>query len=161
MSDQRDNLPDIGAMNAWFTSGQSKKGDLAIDIPFKPMVTETQVIETPEGTCTRRVTWTEEGALLPPEEKKKILDDIEKRVAADHANTVSIPVSQLLDIYDRFSQLTKLGQSDYRTYMEQSEEVRALKGKVFELAEFGAVFAGQWLPREVMNEYRSKQKTPT
>lgn len=51
------------------------------------------------------------------------MEAIVAKIKADHEITVEIPVSVLLDLYDQFKQLTKLGQSDIETFMEQSAEV--------------------------------------
>jgi hypothetical protein len=67
---------------------------------------------------------------------------------------VAVPIDQLADIYKRMLRLTRLGQGTIEEWCQRSEAERDLRHAIFEQADFGAVFAGQWLPREKRDEIR-------
>jgi hypothetical protein len=74
---------------------------------------------------------------------------------------VAVPIDQLADIYERLKRLTALGQSTIDEWLSASEEVRLLKRAVFEQSDFGALYAGQWLPKEVRERIIEKMHIPS
>lgn len=116
------------------------------------------------------VTWGPEGEKLSPEEKDQhaaqLLADAkarrEQHEQADKALEglpfVAVPIEQLTSIYERMLRLVMLGQSTLSEVDTLPEPVRKLRHAVFDQADFGAVYAGQWLPREVRQATRDKVK---
>lgn len=134
-------------------------------------ITETDM------TQNIHITWGPEGEKLSVEEKQAIAADLlrdanERREAHDQAVKalegmpyIAVPIEQLADIYARFKRLTRLGQRSLDTHDQLSPEVHALKRAIFNEADFGAVFAGQWLPKDerakVIEELRSSAEAST
>lgn len=116
------------------------------------------------------VTFGPEANNMPREELvaelEKLRADIRKRVeehnaaarALDGLPYVAVPIDQLADIYERFLRLIPLGQIDIRKWDSVSDDVRELKRAVFRQADFGALHAGQWLPKEVHKQVYDKVK---
>lgn len=71
---------------------------------------------------------------------------------------VAVPIDQLASIYKRFLRLTRLGQASIEEWMAMPESEAAIRHAVFDQSDFGAVFAGQWLPRELREEVRNLVK---
>lgn len=71
---------------------------------------------------------------------------------------VPVPIDQLADIYERMLRLVNLGQSRLDELDTLPEPVRELRRAVFNQADFGAVYAGQWLPPELRTRTRDKVK---
>lgn len=86
---------------------------------------------------------------------KRVLDAQEK--IADPGLAV-VPVEQLADIYRRLRKAIKLGQAHVSDWTDMPEAERKLRREIFSLADFGAVFAGQWLPKEVRDAIASEKK---
>jgi hypothetical protein len=107
-----------------------------------------------KGLIKRHVSWGPEGHKMTQEEKAEYILQIEDQVAAELANTVSIPVSVLTDISDALHNLHKLGQATIDEWTHMSESERFLRHKVGELAEFPAMFAEQYLPANIQIERR-------
>jgi len=117
------------------------------------------------------ITWGPEGEKLSPAEKDKyaatlLADAKASREQHDRADKaleglpfVAVPIEQLTDIYERMLRLIKLGQTDLKQFTTEPDAVRKLRSEVFSLADFGAVFAGQWLPPHVQKAVRDKVKT--
>ena len=70
----------------------------------------------------------------------------------------AVPTDQLASIYKRFLRLTALGQASVPEWLAMSEAEAEVRHAVFSQADFGAVFAGQWLPRELRQEIRDLVK---
>lgn len=114
------------------------------------------------------VSWGPEGEKLDPEEKQKIMDQLladaaVRRQEHDKAEAAlaglpyaAVPIDQLADVYARMLRLTKLAQATIEEWSAQPKEVSALKHKIFEQSDFGAVYAGQWLPRDVRDATREQ-----
>lgn len=58
---------------------------------------------------------------------------------------VAVPVVQLQRIQEQFRELIHLSLTHIRDFDTQSKEITELKHKIFGLAEFGVLFAGNWL----------------
>ena len=67
-----------------------------------------------------------------------------------------IPLDQLASMYERFMLLTRLGQSSVEEWASMPKEVSDLKHAIFRQSDFGAVFAGQWLPKALRDATREK-----
>jgi hypothetical protein len=116
------------------------------------------------------VTFGPGAANLTPEElqaeveklKAKAQEDYEqqsKAVAAlEGLPYAAIPLNQLADIYKRFLRLTRLGQGTIDEWNDRSEAESAVRRAVFQQADFGAVYAGQWLPKALREEVRNLVK---
>ena len=114
------------------------------------------------------ITWGPEGATLSEDEKRAIAADLlrdsnQRRDEHDRAVKaleglpyIAVPIEQLTDIYARFKRLTRLGQWPLDGYDKMSPEVRELKRAIFNEADFGALYAGQWLPKEVRRATHEK-----
>lgn len=70
---------------------------------------------------------------------------------------VVIPLSQLQNIYGRFKRLTKMGQAKMKEWEEMPEEVAKLRRQIFGEADFGAVIASRWIPRDIRREERGAE----
>jgi hypothetical protein len=70
----------------------------------------------------------------------------------------AIPTDQLASIYKRFLRLTALGQASIPEWLAMPEAEAEVRRAVFAQADFGAVFSGQWLPRELRQEIRDLVK---
>lgn len=116
------------------------------------------------------ITWGPEGERLSSVEKDKyaseLMEDAKKRREqhdmADRALEglpfVAVPIEQLTSLYERMLRLVILGQSRIDEIHTLPEPVRSLRHAVFEQADFGAVYAGQWLPPHVRKATRDKVK---
>lgn len=116
------------------------------------------------------ISWGPDGEKLSPEDKEReaatlLADAQARREQHDKADKaleglpfVAVPVEQLTDIYERMLRLVMLGQTSISDLTALPEEVRQLRHKVFEQADFGAVFAGQWLPPHVRKATRDLVK---
>lgn len=114
------------------------------------------------------VTWGPDAHKLSEGERQAIVDGLiadgnkrhELQLRAEDALKdlpyCAVPTAQLADMYERFLRLIRLGQSSFAEWEAAPKELRSLRSKVFAQADFGAVFAGQWLPRDVQNEVRKK-----
>lgn len=114
------------------------------------------------------ITWGPEGDKLSPEEKDKAADELiaksrermemheRAQKALEGLPFVAVPVGQLADVYERMLRLVRLGQSSIEEWTTAPEPMRKLRSAIFRQADFGAVYAGQWLPREVQNSVREK-----
>lgn len=69
---------------------------------------------------------------------------------------VVIPVEQLADIYSLLLSLLQLGKATISEWMYMPDGEQKVRHKVFQLADFGAVFAGQWLPKEIRERVREE-----
>lgn len=116
----------------------------------------------------RHITWGPEGERLSPEEKDEhaaqlLADAKARRELHDKADKaleglpfVAVPIEQLTDIYERMLRLVGLGQSKIEEFHTLPKPLMALRRAVFTEADFGAVFAGQWLPPHVRKATRDK-----
>jgi len=114
------------------------------------------------------ISWGPEGNKMTPEEKEAyanglLADAKSRREQHDKADKaleglpfVGVPIEQLADIYERMLRLIDLGQSRLDELDTLPESVLALRRKVFDQADFGAVYAGQWLPAHVREATRKK-----
>lgn len=114
------------------------------------------------------VTWGPEGEKLSPEEQEKMAAELmaegearrEEHDAAIKALEgmpfIAVPVDQLADIYERMLRLVKMGQSSLDDWSTKPKELMDLRSAVFRQADFGAVYAGQWLPRDIQDAIRKK-----
>ena len=68
----------------------------------------------------------------------------------------AVPIEQLVEMYERFCRLTRLGQTSVEDFGKVPEEVMSLRHKIFTESDFGALFAGQWLPKEVRAAARER-----
>lgn len=119
------------------------------------------------------ISWGPEGEKLSPAEKDQhaatLLADAKARreqhnkadKALEGLPFVAMPIEQLTDLYERMLRLVKLGQTDLKEIHTLPEPVRVLRREVFNQADFGAVYAGQWLPPHVRNAAREKIKAET
>src|ERR1700757_1634120 len=101
------------------------------------------------GILDRYVSWGPEGYKMSDEEKAAFIRKVMLDVEADMANTVSIPVSQLVDIADALHALSDLSTASVQEWMDMPKELAALKHKIGELADLPAMFAEQWLPNDL------------
>ncbi len=69
---------------------------------------------------------------------------------------VAVPVEQLVEMYERFCRLTQLGQTNIDDLGKTPKEIMELRSKIFSESDFGAMFAGQWLPKEARNAARER-----
>lgn len=116
------------------------------------------------------ITWGPEGEKLSPEDQEKeaakLLSEADaRREQHDKANKaleglpfVAMPVEQLADLYGRMLRLIRLGQTSIIDLESTPPQVMALRRKIFSEADFGAVYAGQWLPRDVQKQVRDEHE---
>lgn len=116
------------------------------------------------------ITWGPEGEKLSAEEKDqeaaKLLAEADaRREQHDKANAalagmpfIAVPTEQLADLYGRMLRLIQLGQTSIKELETTSPEIMALRRKIFTEADFGAVYAGQWLPREIRKRVRDEHE---
>ena len=89
---------------------------------------------------------------------------VERRAQAQSSvgdGLVVIPLEQLASMYERFLRLNRLGQATVDEWVDMPEAVKAVKHAVFEQSDFGALYAGQFLPKAVRDEVREKVRTLT
>lgn len=114
------------------------------------------------------ITWGPEGEKLSAADQEKeaatlLADAKARREQHDKADKaleglpfVAVPIEQLTDIYERMLRLIALGQTALSELDTVPEPVRELRRAVFNEADFGAVYAGQWLPPHVRKASRDK-----
>ena len=78
-------------------------------------------------------------------------EDAQTTVSAD---LVVIPVEQLKSMYERFLRLNRLGQASVEEWANMPVDVRHLRHAIFQQSDFGAVYAGQFLPKEIRDAVR-------
>lgn len=71
------------------------------------------------------------------------------RTALEGTQFVAVPIEQLASMYERFMRLAHMGTAEVQAWQAMNPEVKDLRHAIFKQADFGALFAGQWLPREV------------
>ena len=118
------------------------------------------------------VTWGPEAAKMTEAERQAYVDGLvamsrknrdehdRAALALDGLPYVAVPIDQLADIYERFLRLTKMGQAAIEEWGAMPKELADLRHAIFGEADFGAVYAGQWLPKDVREQTREKAKTP-
>lgn len=67
-----------------------------------------------------------------------------------------VPTDQLVDMYTRFLRLTRMGQAAVGEWLAMPKEIADLRHEIFRQSDFGALFAGQWLPKERRNRARQE-----
>lgn len=119
------------------------------------------------------ISWGPEGEKLSSEDREKYAAELladskarhEQHEQADKALEglpfVAVPIEQLESLYERMLRLVQLGQSSIKEIHDLPEPVRKLRLAIFEQADFGAVYAGQWLPPHVRKAVREKVRPPT
>ena len=109
------------------------------------------------GIVERHVSWGPEGDKMSEEEKSAYILKITKQIKEELSNTVTIPVSQLIDIANSLQKLVDLGKINVKELFNISNELFSLKNKIYELAEFPHMFAEQWLPLDIQKERRKER----
>lgn len=106
----------------------------------------------------------EEVAQTIEEAKKELALHREQATAAQKALEglpyVAVPLDQLASIYERFLRLTRLGSLPLDQWEGMPEAEVQVRRAIFRQSDFGAVFSGQWLPRELRAATRAKSKEP-
>lgn len=69
---------------------------------------------------------------------------------------VVIPVEQLKSMYERFLRLNRLGQASVDEWAHMPAEIRHLRHAIFRQSDFGAVYAGQFLPKAIRDAVRER-----
>lgn len=117
------------------------------------------------------ISWGPDAEKLSAEEREKYAAELmadakarrEQHDKADKALEglpfVAVPIEQLTGIYERMLRLVNLGQSKVEEFHTLPEPLLALRRAVFNEADFGAVFAGQWLPPQVRKATSDKVRT--
>lgn len=112
------------------------------------------------------VTFSPAAADMSPEKLEAAIEEIrqrgrlmsEQRDAAHKALEglpyAAVPLDQLASIYKRFLRLTRLGSLPMEQWDGMPESEVAVRRAIFQQSDFGAVFAGQWLPRPLRQEIR-------
>lgn len=77
-------------------------------------------------------------------------------VAIEAAGNRIVPTDQLADIYKRFRRLIHIGQAEVDEWLKMPPGEAAIRHAVFAEADFGALYAGQWLPRDVYEAARKE-----
>jgi hypothetical protein len=110
------------------------------------------------------------AAGMEPDELQAHIDELKARAKKMHAEReaastalqglpyAAVPLDQLADIYKRFLRLLRLGSLPLDEWNGMPENEVEVRRAVFRQADFGAVFAGQWLPRELREEIRNLVK---
>ncbi len=70
----------------------------------------------------------------------------------------AVPLDQLASIYKRFLRLTALGSLPLSQWDGMPEAEVQVRRAIFAQSDFGAVYAGQWLPKELRQEIRDLVK---
>lgn len=116
------------------------------------------------------ITWGPGAKDMSPEEIRKVEAEhwamatkmSQEREAARKALEglpyAAVPIEQLADIYKRFLRLLRLGSLPLDEWHGMPENEAKVRRSVFRQADFGAVFAGQWLPSELREEVRNLVK---
>lgn len=68
----------------------------------------------------------------------------------------AVPLDQLASIYERFLRLTRLGSLTMEEWDGMPEAEVKVRRAIFAQSDFGAVFAGQWLPKDLRDAIRQK-----
>lgn len=120
---------------------------------------------------SRHISWGPDAANLTDAERQdieaKLLADARSRreqcdrakAALDGLPFVAVPIDQMASIYERMLRLTKLGQATVDEWIAMPPALAELKHAIFAESDFGAVYAGQWLPRDVRGEVRERVRT--
>ena len=69
---------------------------------------------------------------------------------------VAVPIEQLASIYERFLRLNRIGSRTIEDWLSMPENEKLIRLAVFAQSDFGAVFAGQWLPKEIREQVRKR-----
>jgi hypothetical protein len=117
------------------------------------------------------VTWGPEAASLSDEERTRIVADLKSAADAHHEQHlqaekaleglpfVAVPIDQLADIYGRLKRLTHMGQASIEEWNAMPKAEQTLRHAIFAEADFGALYAGQWLPHEIRDRvFRENRK---
>jgi hypothetical protein len=129
-----------------------------MDKPMQTNVEKLAEFMQSRGIKQSRYSWGPDAAEMNDEQRAEYLLELHTRIETDAMNVVSIPLSQMVHIADALDALVALGQIDLREWSSMPKEVRELKTKIFELAEFPSIFAKQNLPDSLQTQRRAKQK---
>ena len=103
-----------------------------------------------------------ESQITEIREKGRIMS--EQREAAAKALEglpyAAVPLDQLASIYERFLRLTRLGSLPIEQWNGMPEAEVEVRRAIFRQSDFGAVFAGQWLPKDLREATRAKSLEP-
>jgi len=101
-----------------------------------------------------------EASIAEIREKGRVM--MEQRQQAEKALQglpyAAVPLDQLASIYKRFLRLLALGSLPISQWEGMPESEVQVRRSVFAQSDFGAVFAGQWLPKELRQEIRDLVK---
>lgn len=100
------------------------------------------------GVISQHVSWTEAGQGLSSEEQAGVILAVLDEVERQAADTVAVPVVQMVEIHQALTELTRLGQATAAQWLAMGPAEADLRRRVFDLAESAAMFAGNWVPRD-------------
>lgn len=118
------------------------------------------------------VTFGPKAAEMSPEQLEAQIADLREkgRVMMEHRQAAeaalqglpyaAVPLDQLASIYERFLRLTRLGSLPLEQWDGMPEAEAAVRRAVFSQSDFGALFAGQWLPKDLREATRLKSREP-
>lgn len=118
------------------------------------------------------VTFSPGAAEMPAEQLEARVAEIreqgrvmgEQRQAAQEALQglpyAAVPLDQLANIYERFLRLTRLGSLPMEQWKGMPEAEVEVRRAIFRQSDFGALFAGQWLPKDLREATRLKSREP-
>lgn len=103
-----------------------------------------------------------EASIADIREKARVMS--EQRQAAETALQglpyAAVPLDQLASMYERFLRLTQLGSLPMEQWEGMPEAEIEVRRAIFRQSDFGAVFAGQWLPKDLREATRLKSREP-
>ena len=117
------------------------------------------------------VTWGPDADKLSAEERDEIVRTLRAKADEDHElhqqravaaleglPFVAVPIDQMADLYKRLKILTRLGQATIEAWTAMPKAEKELRHAIFAEADFGALIAGQWLPRDVRDKVYSETR---
>jgi hypothetical protein len=101
-----------------------------------------------------------EASIAEIREKGRVM--MEQRQQAERALEglpyAAVPLDQLASIFKRFLRLTALGSLPLSQWDGMPETEVQVRRAIFAQSDFGAVYAGQWLPKELRQQIRDLVK---
>lgn len=88
--------------------------------------------------------------------KLKAGDVVEINSTLGCSKGIVVPLDQLAEIYLRLSVLTRMGQATNEEWDAMHPTEKKIRHRIFGEAEFAAMYAGQWLPRDEREKAREQ-----
>lgn len=126
------------------------------DGAMTPEIARLEAYKRQHGVVGEHVSWGVIGRYLSDEQKAATINRMLESVAADMAETVTAPLSVIVDMYEALLRTAALGQADVANWFEMSDGERALRLQIRNLTGSAMLRSDACLPRRLRDEIKAK-----